>query len=114
MEDSSRAVTWERLLDDAWWEQWGYKVSPTFHSYFFGFPSPSAMRDYFEVFHPEYVDKPGPLGLTHYQLMAASILVMRRGWEVQLVASFLGVDRSHLGREMAPWVHRLGAVGRSL
>eukprot|EP00966_Prymnesium_polylepis_P130282 3013086-Prymnesium_polylepis.3 len=113
-EQLSRAVSWERLLDPDWWEQWGYKVSPTFHAYFFGFPTPSAMRDYFEVFHADFVDKPGPLGLSQYELMAASLMFMRRGWEVQFIAGFIGVDRSRLGRRMTEWVHRLGAVGRML
>ena len=65
---SNRQMRWANMLDPVWWSTWGDKVSPTLHRSLFGFPTPSAMRDFFEVFFDEEAELPDEIGLSQYQL----------------------------------------------
>eukprot|EP00964_Phaeocystis_antarctica_P056460 scaffold33296_cov96-Phaeocystis_antarctica.AAC.1 len=102
------------MLDPVWWRTWGDKVSPTLHRSLFGFPTPSAMRDFFEVFFDEEAELPDEIGLSQYQLYALALMRMRRGETVQMLAALTGAHRGRLGQATAVWIHRLGGVGRML
>ena len=108
---SNRQLRWSNMLDPVWWRTWGDKVSPTLHRSLFGFPTPSAMRDFFEVFFDEEAELPDEIGLSQYQLYALALMRMRRGETVQMLAALTGAHRGRLGQV---WIHRLGGVGRML
>lgn len=113
-ETLSRQMTWAEMLDPVWWETRGATISPTLHSFMFGFSEPSAMRDFFEVFFDEELKLPDEAGLTQYQLYALALIRMRRGWEVQFLAALTGANRPRLGPRTDVWIHRLGMVGKML
>lgn len=110
----SRELHWNTMLDPAWWETWGDDVSPSFHAYLFGFSTPAAMKDFYEVFFDKEAKEAPVIGLTPYQLYALALLRMRRGWPVQLLAALTGANRPRLGPRTDVWIHRLGAVGKLL
>ena len=122
VERAVRGLRWPEVIDPAWWATWGDKVSPTFHTSLFGFPTPSSMRDFFEAFfEDESLERdPFPGGLTStrlstYEVFALSLMRARTGWKVQFLAALVGVDRSGLGSVTGHWIkYKLGPVGRFL
>jgi hypothetical protein len=84
-EELVRGLRWPEIMDPEWWDKWGNKVSPSFHASLFGFPTPSSMRDFFEVFFDEEAKEPPPKsGLSQYEQYALALMQARRsiivGW----------------------------------
>lgn len=123
VERVARGLRWPEVMDPAWWEAWGMKVTPHFHSSLFGFPTPSAMCDFFEAFFPdEAASKEYPFPgsktstrLSNYEVFALSLMRARTGWDVQFLAALSGVNRGRLGSATGEWIKlKLGPMGRTL
>ena len=76
-EELVRGLRWPEIMDPEWWDN---KVSPSFHASLFGFPTPSSMRAFFEVFFDEEAKElPPKSGLSYEKVMKSARRVVGVG-----------------------------------
>lgn len=111
-----RALSWKNLMSEEWWERYGSKVSPRFHSSLFGFKTPKGRRAFFETFFEEEAadDAPKVGALGNYELYTLGLMRGRTDFMVQFVAALAGEHRGRVGSHTGDWILKLGAVGRGL
>ena len=112
-----RGLSRRGIFDQRWWEslvtRTGTATYQRLHTFCFGFTEPHDLRAFYHLTFPDYH---GPRskrsGLGPFEHYCLALLHMRTGLPAEFISALMGTDRSHLGRHIATWVHRLGAVGR--
>ena len=112
-----RALSRRTIFSQRWWESRVTRDGkPTYrplHSMCFGFEEPHDLRAFYHhTFAAYHAKRSSRNGLGPFEYYCLALLHARLGLPMELLGGLMGTDRSHLGRHIGIWIHRLGEVGK--